>query len=458
MIARVKNIFYLLFAVILFAGNQVVAKADPSAHFLVVTDIHFDPFRICTTTPCQLIDTLRQSDPNQWEAILQQYDNQPAAYGKDSNYPLLKSALEESSKQATAENAQFVLVLGDLLGHNYNKNFSKYSSDPSQYVLFVQKTMKFLSIELGHSFPNIDVYTVLGNNDSDVGDYYQDVNGHFLQYMADDFLALIKSPIKDKPTVQRAFEAGGFYAVTIPQQTNLRLIVLNSILFSNKAKGPNIDPAAQAELDWLEKELNLARRSKQKVFIALHIPAGIDVFSSLGNKPYKTVEFWQPQYTARFETELQRYSPEILGILAGHMHLDSFQVLTFSRQQIPVSVVPAISPQFGNNPAFKIFSYDGTFGREQLLDFETYFYPISNASPKWAEEYNFNSVYQPNCPNCNIISGMRQLGQTGPLASDYQNFFAVGHDSQPITQGAWLPYYWCAITKVLAVDYNNCVA
>jgi sphingomyelin phosphodiesterase acid-like 3 len=164
----------------------------------------------------------------------------------------------------------------------------------------------------------------------------------------------------------------------LPYPKNLRLIAMNTSIFSDKVKGKNMDGVALRQLNWLHMQLQQARSSHQSVFIIMHIPQGIDLYATKYTKLFRLVRLWKPQYIKRFEAELDQYSAEIAGIFAGHLHRNWFQVISEGDGEIPVIGVTSISPIFGNNPGFKSISY--YTNPIHLDDFSTYSFPINGGS------------------------------------------------------------------------------
>jgi len=201
--------------------------------------------------------------------------------------------------------------------------------------------------------------------------------------------------------------------------------------------------------------LENAKKQNQHVLIGMHIPEGIDVYATLRVKLFTLIKFWDTEYQKRFQTELKNYAPQISAIFAGHLHSDWFQILTFNdKDQIPVVGTPSISPIFGNNPGFKIFSY--SLQAKQLENYITYYFPL-NSGKNWGLEYEFNRIYQSdNCSTCPISDSMTLMKQSGSLAEYYKLFYDVKTQSQPIAT-RWNPYYWCAIWNVNQHDYKKCV-
>jgi sphingomyelin phosphodiesterase acid-like 3 len=426
-----RPIFTALLMAYFLIINLITVPSFAASHFLALADIHFDPLYTCHyVTPCPLAKKLQQAPANQWPALFAAYDVGTQAYGQDTNYPLLITSLTAAQMAADANGAQFVLVLGDFLVHDFRGYYKQYTHDKTRagFQAFVKKTLEFLTLELNKTFPTTNVYAVVGNNDTYQYDYVSDPNGEFFKDMSMIWSSLIKNKTS-RLGLQQDFPPGGYYAVDIPGESNFRLIVLNTVLFSDKAYGKGINQAANAELDWLHNQLERVKAKNQQALIAMHIPMGIDVDVTL-NIHLTLIEFWERQYTSRFKAELQQFSPEIAGILAGHLHSDWFQRLKVSNaNDIPQSCTPSISPIFGNNPGFKIYRYSPQ--TLSLNDYLTYYDPLS-ANKAWGQEYDFNPIYQSNCRAC-------------PIAN-----------SQPITN-KWVPYYWCAIHETGASEYSNCM-
>ena len=121
----------------------------------------------------------------------------------------------------------------------------------------------------------------------------------------------------------------------------------------------------------------------------MHIPPGIDVFATLKLHLFRLISLWTQVDINRFEDVLAPYAPEIAGILAGHLHSDWSQVLTLeNKQEIPISGTPSISPIFGNNPGFKIYTY---FPDQKLEQAETHIY-LLNGQDRWSQRY-LSNVY-----------------------------------------------------------------
>src|ERR1700674_3888682 len=79
-------------------ASRAEAAAAGTAQFLMISDLHFDPM-----ADPKLVNQLAAADPDAWQAILDGSDtNGVSRYGKDSNWPLLRSALRQMKKTLPA--------------------------------------------------------------------------------------------------------------------------------------------------------------------------------------------------------------------------------------------------------------------------------------------------------------------------------------------------------------------
>ncbi|MES2217564.1 MAG: hypothetical protein V4501_04035 [Pseudomonadota bacterium] len=451
--------------VIIFLSQSLFAldeKPQPQK-FISFADIHFNPFAGCKTLTfksCQLVSKLRQAPATDWQGIFENDNNKlTAEFAHDTNYSLLKSSLAEISSVNLSNHPRFAIVLGDFLAHNFRAQYILATHDRSLtgYQSFVKKTLQFLTLEIHQALPDIDVYPVLGNNDSYTGDYSVQPGGSFLRDTTATWATLLNIN-ENQRTLRATFPIGGFYAVNLPGDGKQKLLVLDTVLFSTAIAGPGVKQAALLELKWLRDQLQMAQRQQQTVLLAMHIPDGINVYMTLLNIFHGIDEFWKHDDSKEFNAILKEYAGIVKGILPGHIHMDSFQVINLNdARAVPVSYTSSISPIFGNNPGFKVYSYDKTL---QLTDYDMYFYPLNEpaATRQWHKEYSFNQTYHQNCLTCDLLTGMKNLTPTGVLANNFKQFYSVGTQAQPIIRNHyWLPYYWCDIFDSRMDAYQTCI-
>ena len=367
-----RNILVILF-VFCITSTSVLAQSNSNYDIFALSDIHFDPFLTCENKrPCVLFEKLRDTSPQEWPKIFDQYGIRPQPYKKDTSYVLLTEVLKYAKQIAEKNNAQVALVLGDSLAHEFRKNYHYYNQSEAGYDAFVHKTLLFLNQQLKATFPHLSIYMVVGNNDSYQGNYAINLKNSFYRETAILWSGLIQSP-NDQKRMQQSFSWAGYYSIMLSDK--LRLIVMNSVLFSYKAKGVNLNKAAMEELNWLHVQLKAAQANKENVLIAAHIPQGIDLYFGLRTFLVRIFKLWKSEYIDRFEAELKQFFPEIKGIFLGHLHANWMQILSNKENEIPEVGVTSISPYFGNDPGFAVISFtDNPFTLKQVT---TYDYSIN---------------------------------------------------------------------------------
>lgn len=444
-----------------------------TASFVIITDVHFDPFAACATEKpeagthiCAIIDTLQRSPVSQWQHILATRQTPFSTYGQDPNNKLMQSSLNALQHVIQTRHADFVLYLGDFLGHHFDgdqndhpkhKGFYYYANPQAgDYTSFTNKAMRYVSTQIDHAAGQAPVYYLLGNNDSDRGD-----NG----FPSRSYLSNAAQDFHLTGSAEATFNTAGYYVKQLPMHHEL--IMLNTNVFSPKAKTVNgITPtiAAKTELIWLAKTLLEARATGNTVWIAMHVPVGMNTFAtdtlskSTQNPP---ITECAPQYNRALITLINRYQDIITGLFAAHIHKDAFRVIKDRNGHITNALAfnPAISPVYGNNAGFKVYDYDATHFTP--TDYTVYYADLSNptvAALTWQKEYTFSQAYHndigPTLRDSYALLAKDPALKNGSLATTYQKFYAVGY---PFS-GRWLPYYYCAIIALTPTAYRLCEA
>jgi sphingomyelin phosphodiesterase acid-like 3 len=136
------------------ANHLPFAPGPGQGVFLLISDIHFDPF----ADPA-IVGELVAADVHAWRGIFEgSRATKFAPYGSDSNYPLMRSALEAARR--LLPRPDFVLYAGDYLAHEFEAKFDAAAGGgPEAYRRFVIKTMTFVSDRLREAFPEAPVST-----------------------------------------------------------------------------------------------------------------------------------------------------------------------------------------------------------------------------------------------------------------------------------------------------------
>lgn len=445
--------------------------------FVSLSDLHFNPLYNASNNPL-LFDSLNKSDYREWKTILSSSDIKGySSYWNDTNYNLLNSTLEYA--QQISPHPDFVIISGDFLAHNFQKNFYcaqnekdavcqcfKHKTDPAAascdclvgkvdiapLKAFTDKTIAFITMLIEERFPNTPVYPALGNNDSYLGDYNLALDDPFLAKTAQTWKRLIKG-WSNTESFLKTFPVNGSYTVDLPGGKGQRLIVLNTVFLSrdynnccSSQSAPPLD-----ELSWFEAQLMQASADKKKVWLLSHIPPGIDVYSSKGDD---IATYYKPPYNDKFLDLVAQRSPIITYSFAGHTHMDSFQLVNQGIGPV-VLITPAISPLFGNNPGFKVFTYDRqTFA---LIDYSTYYVNLE-CQKKWGKEYSFDATYRQTSIDPLSLQALylRMLVDYDSDLKSFDKFYNVGHTAEPAINDANQSAYLCGIGYLRPEQFKMC--
>jgi sphingomyelin phosphodiesterase acid-like 3 len=454
-----------LAAVIVLTGLAAAGAADaqePTGSFVLVSDIHFDPF-----DPDGLARTLAVTDTEEWMARFAALPPAPASqYGKDTNHVLLASALAALAKNAA--DADFAVVTGDLLSHGFEDATAKAlgaALGSAAQQAFAQRTTIFVAEALGEAFAGKPVFIALGNNDSDCGDYEIEPGGDYLAATRETVRKLVGADLV-AADFDETYARGGYYAARHPTLADTLILVVNDVLWSERyqnACGSDGLAGGRAQMDWLKATLAAQKTAGGRVWMAHHIPWGIDPYSTEHSKadtcPAKVVPFMKDEFAAGFVNLLQEYADIIDTSLSGHVHFDDYRLLLDDAGK-PIEidkVVPAISPIFGQNPGFQKFTYDVASG--QPSDFSTvYLANLPVLTPAvagdWREAYVFSKAYGlPGYSVESVAALWNGLGQGGPIRDAYLGHYNVGHGTLAESD---LKGYACAIAFLDPQSYSAC--
>jgi len=338
------------------------------------SDIHFDPF-----ADPDIVAELAKADHADWGRIFAQSAIHGAypSTGRETNYRLLRESLRDMRKHVPGPD--LILFTGDFLAHHFNENYATLTGDAGQAGLrsFIDKTLAFLVDQILDHYSQPPVYFCLGNNDSYEGDYLLTPNSPFLASSARILGPLLKSEA-DQAVLATTYPQGGQYEAALPG-ANVRLLALNSIFLTPHAPSASSGAtpgatsgatseasggAAREQLDWLESRLSAAAQDGARVWILLHTPPGVDVFATRkanpgAVSPGPVVPLLREEHLARLRAILLRHQDHVAAMFAGHIHRDDFRLFRAETGAAVVTfVVPAISPVYADNPAYKILTYD----------------------------------------------------------------------------------------------------
>ena len=443
-------LFLLLLNLCLFCGCSSDTSYPVSNSFsaVVFSDIHFNPFY----DPA-LFTALNSSSVELWPDIFKGSSMKSVSErGSDTNYPSLVMALSGIKKNVGS--ASLIIFAGDMLGHNLTETFyNKYGSrDVAAMQAFTDKIVAFIMNQIRLSVGNIPVMFAVGNSDSysliDDGP-----DSSFLAHTADYYYTKFLNSTVDQQEFLSTFTAGGYYSAE-PAGTNLVVIGLNTVLFTSSLQST----LANNELTWLETKVAAAKAGGKKVWLLLHVPPGaniveaansVDVNGHSTTTPVSMMWDTTSNYQERFLNIFSTYPGVVTLTLAAHTHMDEFRIMTPSDV---LEITPGITPYFGNNPAFKVF----TFAKDSLnpTDYRSVYYNLDSMPDRFNDYYTFSQTYLMQGPSLN--ASLLLLSNTIDTNSSYKNAYASGYNSGnssliPVTyKPNGNPY-----TPVITVQSNN---
>ena len=441
------------------SGNNNQVQGYP---VVVFSDVHFNPFY-----DPSLFKALVSADAGEWATVFQTSKiTAPSVWGADTNYPLLALAL--SSIKQNLGTSPLIIYTGDILGHNFPKTFFELygSQDPPDVAdiaamkAFADKTVAFFMEQVRSTVGDIPVMFTVGNSDSYIGALPEP---GFLSNTAELYYTNFLKGIVDHQTFLNTFTTGGYYSADLPG-TNLMVIGLNTVMF-NYDFGDTLKSAADAELTWFNLQLAQAHAAGKKVWLLMHIPPGADKYETAkkvdANGHITTATMmWNQDYQTSFLRILSKYPGLITQMLTAHTHMDEYRIVS---PGILADTTPSIAPYFGNNPAFKIFTFSqDTF---KFTDYSIMNYDLATNPEQFNSYYTFSAAYfMYGFLNDSLLQLYPELATENAKQQLYRGHYFSGHHYtipvtgtfNPITDKTW-PVYWCGIGHMDEVGLIACV-
>ena len=306
---------------------------------------------------------------------------------------------------------------------------------------------------------NIDSYTGYGPDSV------------FLSNTAETFYTQFVSGTVDRRTFLNTFTSGGYYSAQ-PPGPKLMVIGLNTNPFALGVSGDN-DSAVATELTWLDSTLASAQSAGQEVWLLMHVPPGVNTVSTAANivsgQPVSATMMMYQSYQTSFLQVLAKYPGVITMTLGAHTHMDEYRILSPS---VVLDEVPAISPCFGENPAFKVFTISqSTF---TPIDYSSLNYDLAVMPAQFNSYYTFSAAYSMQGPlgaslvqlypelATNVVltppafNAEQALYEGQYLSGDNLGKTSKGIVWNPITTLNW-PVFACGIGKMAQLDFEDCV-
>jgi hypothetical protein len=259
-----------------------------------------------------------------------------------------------------------------------------------------------------------------------------------------------------------SFAKAGHYTARLPMGRATTLVAFDSVVWSARYKDDCGSPsprAGQDELDWLTTSLQAAKTAGASVWLASHIPPGVDVFKTLKANvlaacPVSPVSFYAEPYTDAVLGVFATFSGTVTQSYGGHTHSDDFRLFPAGpgAPPIPHKVVPSITPLFGNAPGFLVMTFNRETGA--VVDYALVALGPNPATPQaWKPVYDFDAAYgQREISGVTMTEVRKAIDQPASLA---HATYVQNSNAASLGRDAWRGYA-CAMNNVTAASFAQC--
>jgi hypothetical protein len=165
-------------------------------------------------------------------------------------------------------------------------------------------------------------------------------------------------------------------------------------------------------------------------------------------------------YAREFHALMARYRDTITASFAGHTHMDGFRLLGDDGKAFGwVMMSPAVSPIYGQNPAFRrvALDEDGTIADQSVYDLANLPDAARGAAPQWRLEMSFDAVWGlPRFDLASLDILYHRLGNSATTRDRWLDFYAVEGPARITLNAANAAIYRCAAGNDRTTDFIRC--
>ncbi len=315
--------------------------------------------------------------------------------------------------------------------------------------------MHSIARSFDRAFPRAQFVLVLGNEDSDCGDYRGPIGNAFLRMTARAWEPLVNRN-GAAPTFARTFAEDGSYSARLPSGMG-RAVVINDVFWSLRPSG-GCGASYDAPERTVERLATLLPRSPaEHAIVFAHIPPGIDTYSSSYlTHGLVTVPNLRPDMNDRYLSLLADPERRVSLAIAGHAHRFGFRVARARTggSGVPIVVAPAISPVYQNSPSFLVARIDADATIRSLEEWARNEDPTIVDRSVWANRGGTRALGMADVPTASILALQRRL-DADPALLDAFGRLAVGSTFSQITPRN-RRLYLCAATELTIAAFRAC--
>lgn len=358
-----RRLLLLVGSLTLLVGS-CFASATTQRNFMIISDIHLDSHK----------QSAMPIAPKK-ARFTHDLDN--------TTFQRIIARTADEINQGSIAKPDFILMLGDIVGHHRATNQDVYNSESVVFSTLQQQ------------FPNTPKFYVFGNNDSFERNY-----GKFTASDGSSPLSVAKQSgwrhgflstgknckgSSTQPCLITTNTQRGYYAAYLAPK--LRLLALNSVAFSVTNKTTS-DKARREQLTWLAQQLQTAQQQHETVLIAMHIPVGDDA--------YNHSSFWRAPYQQEFIDLIAQHHAQIQAVLVGHTHFDELRLLRNAQGDVIGSQIftAALSTSHGNSVGLKTFALTQDAKQQwHLANYYAYGFAGDLSHLNFISLYNYANYY-----------------------------------------------------------------
>jgi len=357
-----------------------------------------------------------------------------SSYGCDTGEKLWEATKQELRGIINGPNPPaFIVYTGDLPAHEYPCSNSIALAANRDTI--IKKVLEDLRDLVGTT----PLFYAPGNNDPLTGDY-----ASFSDGACESPWTLLgpSSPYPAPNATEMYYKdpVHGYYAATAPK--GLRVIGMNTIMYSHNFNDSDHcshdytvqDTSCANQLKWVRSQLSAAKTAKEKAYLIMHIPPGVDAYSGNGMWEKQVWEDSLLQITAD-------YQDVISGIFFGHTHMDELRCLVSPKDPSVITEVamscPGISPIFANNPGFKKVYFNKDY---EPTAFETHYVDLKNfvSGGIWGDlSYTFESYFGSGKTILTTVQNTPK-DSIGVIMNRYYTVQAAPSKSPYVKKGVWV--------------------
>jgi len=177
---------------------------------------------------------------------------------------------------------------------------------------------------------------------------------------------------------------------------------------------------------------------------------------------------WKKEYIETFLDLVNEYESTILGVFAGHIHRDMFNLIykdgSYDKDKDPLAIQmisSAVTPKEFNNPAFRVVNLTSSM---TFSDFHQFIFHME--TNQWHEFYSFSKLSGGEQPDVNgLLAAYKSMrkgkwppGEFTDSVCNYQDSIWAG-DGEIWDDVAELPDCWnlmCSFTELFTGDLDDC--